>query len=355
MKERCVVWHQHFLLVLMIVLPFQSVASVLEGELLVFPFIQTEARSGNVRGVDGGQYDGDIAVDLFYSRDNGRFLSLVEFFLGQDEQELERFQIGFSVRGNTQAWFGRYHSPLTYWNTAYHHGRFFQTTITNPAITDFEDEGGPLPSHLSGFKVATEVFHGDKVYRLDAGIGLGPSLSDGALEPLDLLRPQQGKHSLSGAMRLNMESSSGAYQAGLSGGFAHIDRSASDSGRIMQTVGSGYVRWNEKRTMLLSEIVAVRNAFEGAGGGSNVFVSAYLQGEFRVWERNIIYLRLEDTWNDRKDRYLKLLNDFVDQRQLLGMRFALGNKQVLNLEYSRNHLSNEYFGQWALQWSAIFP
>ena len=28
--------------------------------------------------------------------------------------------------------FGRYHTPINYWNTAFHHGQWLQTTISRP-------------------------------------------------------------------------------------------------------------------------------------------------------------------------------------------------------------------------------
>lgn len=356
MSDIRVAWSRFACLIVGFIFPYLAPASPVGGELLVFPAIQAENRVNAAQRNDGGRYDSDIAADLFYSHDKGSLLSLVEFFLGQDEQELERFQLGFSAGEATQVWFGRYHSPLTDWNITYHHGRFLQPTVANPAIVDFEDGGGPLPTHLTGVMVSSEFFRGDRVYSVDAGLGLGPSLDQGTLSPLDLLRPHQGKQSLSGALRLDLESLTGEYKLGLSAGYAQIDRESPDHGRIQQSVVGAYAHWRPGRAALSSEVFAVHDRLHSNGRDrDNTFLGGYLQGIYRLGEQFSPYLRLEDTWHNHNDAYLDQLADFVDQKQVLGLRYDFIRQQALNLEYAHTHLAGEYFDDWRLQWSAVFP
>ena len=90
--------------------------------------------------------------------------------------DLERGQIGYLIADNTTLWGGRFHTPFGYWNTAFHHGAQFQTTITRPRFLEFEDKGGLLPAHsvgawLNGAKAAGDgkvtydfyVANGDKI------------------------------------------------------------------------------------------------------------------------------------------------------------------------------------------------
>ena len=44
--------------------------------------------------------------------------------------------------------FGRYHTPINYWNTAFHHGQWLQTTISRPEMTQFG--GSFIPVHFIG-------------------------------------------------------------------------------------------------------------------------------------------------------------------------------------------------------------
>jgi hypothetical protein len=52
---------------------------------------------------------------------------------------------------------GRYHTAVGYYNTAYHHGSWFQTAVGRPAIFDFEDGGGIIPAHNVGISINGEI------------------------------------------------------------------------------------------------------------------------------------------------------------------------------------------------------
>lgn len=47
---------------------------------------------------------------------------------------------------------GRFHSAIRYYNTAYHHGTWLQTTTGRPLLFQFEEQGGILPIHNVGLK-----------------------------------------------------------------------------------------------------------------------------------------------------------------------------------------------------------
>ncbi len=64
--------------------------------------------------------------------------------------DLERAQITFRPSDGFSLSAGRTHAMLGYYNTAFHHGTWFQTTIDRPRIFEFEDSGGPLPIHNIG-------------------------------------------------------------------------------------------------------------------------------------------------------------------------------------------------------------
>jgi hypothetical protein len=66
------------------------------------------------------------------------------------EIEIERFSIRWAPRDAFQVQLGRMHTPLGYWNQAYHHGKWFQTTIDRPLVYRWEHDGGVLPVHEVG-------------------------------------------------------------------------------------------------------------------------------------------------------------------------------------------------------------
>src|SRR5579872_4440482 len=49
--------------------------------------------------------------------------------------EVERIILRYDVNDYFKLSFGRYHTPINYWNTAFHHGQWLQTTISRPEMT----------------------------------------------------------------------------------------------------------------------------------------------------------------------------------------------------------------------------
>jgi hypothetical protein len=72
---------------------------------------------------------------------------------------------------------GRYHTPIGYWNTAFHHGRWLHTSISRPSMLRF---GGPLlPIHFVGAMLEGTLPAGtaSASYALGLGNGRGASPS----------------------------------------------------------------------------------------------------------------------------------------------------------------------------------
>src|SRR5262245_63895546 len=55
--------------------------------------------------------------------------------------EVERMIIRLDQSDRLKLSFGRYHTPINWWNTAFHHGSWLQTTISRPEMIQF---GGRL-------------------------------------------------------------------------------------------------------------------------------------------------------------------------------------------------------------------
>jgi hypothetical protein len=85
---------------------------------------------------------------------------------------IERSIIQYAFSDNLKVSAGRYHTPIMYWNTAYHHGLWLQTTINRPEMIQF---GGRLiPVHFVGLLAqGTVPGTGSLNLQYDAGIGNG--------------------------------------------------------------------------------------------------------------------------------------------------------------------------------------
>lgn len=64
--------------------------------------------------------------------------------------DLERFYVEYQANDLFTAGLGKRHTPLGYWNNAFHHGNVFQPTINRPLLVEFEDGGGLQPAHDTG-------------------------------------------------------------------------------------------------------------------------------------------------------------------------------------------------------------
>lgn len=115
---------------------------------LIFPLVPAGTSAHNTFQI--GEFD------LFLSSKLAEHINFVgELVIGADQTnywglDIERLQVTykpsrfFSISG------GRYHTSIGYYNTAFHHGTWFQTATGRPFMYFFEDSGGILPVHEVG-------------------------------------------------------------------------------------------------------------------------------------------------------------------------------------------------------------
>jgi len=94
--------------------------------------------------------------DLFLSSKLSPKISFVsEVVIGADHTnywglDIERLQVTYKASPYFAISGGRIHTSIGYYNTAYHHGTWFQTATGRPYMYFFEDSGGLLPVHEVG-------------------------------------------------------------------------------------------------------------------------------------------------------------------------------------------------------------
>lgn len=84
---------------------------------------------------------------------------------------VERAIVKFEYNDNLEAAFGRFHTPISWWNVAYHHGSWLQTTITRPLAVAFGSEF--VPVHFVGGIAEGAIPSGAANLEYAAGIGNG--------------------------------------------------------------------------------------------------------------------------------------------------------------------------------------
>lgn len=316
-------------------------------------------------GPDGSEFVAD--ADIVYSYTNGRFKILGEYLLSTDESELERFKLGWH-EGDTIGWVGRFHSPSRYWNATYHHGQYLQTSISRPLIEQFEDDGGVLPSHISGLMLETSnSLKGASGLQTTLSFGAAPKIGENELEPFDILETDSN-HGAAVDLRLGfLPDEWGENQAGLIMGWADLKIDGNETAEqvglqsVEQYTIGAYLDWNWPNWKVIGTVVYVNNQDKlQTRTLKDTFTSAYIQAQYNFHQDWILYGRLEES-NDTEDSlYLTLFPNTIADRQVLGLRFDFAKNQALTLEVARviefaEADTQDRFGQAMLQWSTVLP
>lgn len=308
------------------------------------------------------------SADMLYSYSSDRFRFLGEYLWSSDENELERLALGWRAGTKTMLWLGRFHQAGRFWGTEYHHGQFLQTSISRPWIEEWEDEGGPIPSHVTGVLLETEHSRANEsVFRFAFSAGLAPKLVGGELQPYDLFDPSSG-HGLAVNFRATYRPDfAGDNQAGLLGGWSDINvegtvgPAVQGSEDIDQRTLGVFVDWHWIKWRLLSSVIYVNNKL-GTQGSQDTedFLSAYIQADY-YWRPDWIFFgrtEISDLADDSV--FLDLMPNFVPHRNLLGVRWDFQKKHSLTLEIAETGMhdigsQHDHFKNVTLQWSAAIP
>jgi len=279
---------------------------------------------------------------------------LGEYLLSNNEQELERFQVGWLFK-NQLFWLGKFHNPISYWNTQYHHGAYLQSSITRPAIVEFEDGGGIMPMHLGGFLAEGTFGRGEKELGYALAFGAGPEFT-GELEPWDVLSPSSGTRDISATLNIHLASEmTTSNRFGLFVNYTKIPANDINVSEIQQISSGFYGGWGSDHWQWHGSTFYVHNRFERPIGSENdAFFNAYLQAEYKLNNEWSFYGRIEGTAGGEGDAYLALFPKFIEDRILGGFRYDFARQNALKLEISANQMRHDDFAQVMLQWSAMF-
>ncbi len=303
--------------------------------------------------------EGEIDLDLFYTTDRGHLRFLAEVFGktgGESEIEIERLQISWELWPGSRLWLGRFHNPIGYWNTDYHHGNYLQTTISRPGIDAFEDDGGVLPMHIAGALLEGYTALAGALWRYDVALGAGPEINSG-LQPVAVYQPGVGAHDASFTARLSWQPKDTNNQVGVFAGLNLFPGASLTPVDVRQQLAGLFTNWHfGTRTDLLAVIYFVDNELTSPGATTQEsFRDGYIQLEQALGAQWIAYGRAEGSSGATGNAYLNLLGGFVRERQLIGLRYDLAKNQAVKAEISKVHLLGDRFDQINLQWSAVYP
>ena len=240
--------------------------------------------------------------------------------------ELERSIIRYDYDDYFKMSFGRYHTPIGYWNTAFHHGAWLETTITRPESVKI---GGTfIPLHFVGLLAEGNIPSG--------GAGLGYSFGVGNGRGTTISRPgDAGDNNNNRAWVANLYARpSGLY--GLQMGFSlYRDKITLSNGlNYREWITSAYAVYTKETPEILAEFYNVnhRQVDTDLSSNSQAF---YVQVAYRLpWlERTLKpYYRFEYIHTPLSEQVFANM-DLVEST--LGLRYDITNYAAFKAEFRR--------------------
>ena len=176
---------------------------------------------------------------------------------------------------------GRTHTELGYWNNAFHHGRWLQTSVDRPRAIRFEDDGGTLPIHWVGVTARWLLLTGARELELVGGV------ANGRGNRVDEIQVGDDTNAFK-SLLLKLEARGfGArdLRFGVSGVYDRIaaasavERPALPGVMIQEAVGNVYAAYRGSRLLLIAEAFDILHA--AAGQRWNTF-DAFLLAGYRL-------------------------------------------------------------------------
>jgi len=170
--------------------------------------------------------------------------------------EVERMIVRFDQSDRLKISFGRYHTPINYWNTAFHHGQWLQTTASRPEMIQFG--GRFLPVHFIGALVEGSVPASGWNVGYKAGLGNGRStvISRGG---------DAGDANGNRAWLVNGFSKPDRLYGLEFGGSLYGDTvTTAAAGDFGERIVSAHVAWSKEDPEIIAEVASVRHRKSGS-------------------------------------------------------------------------------------------
>jgi hypothetical protein len=242
--------------------------------------------------------------------------------------EVERSIIRYDYDDLFKLSFGRYHTPINYWNTAFHHGSWLQTSASRPEMTQFG--GNFIPTHFVGALAEGTTPAGglNLTYNAGVGNGRGDLISRGG----DAGDNNNNRAWLAGAY-IRPEHVFGLNSYGWQlGGSAYRDRITAiglpEAGEWIEAV---HIVRDKENPELIAEFANVHHrTTDGVVSNSQAW---YVQMAYRITPKFKPYYRYEYIHIPQSDAILRRTPGLSGSTA--GIRYEVSTFSALKLEYRR--------------------
>lgn len=262
---------------------------------------------------------------------------------------------------------GRFHTPIGFWNNAYHHGALLQDTVGRPSFLDFEDGSDALlPTHTVGLMANGKFDAGKMQLSYDVALGNGTSINtDNPLGSRELEVNNTGDPNKSKAIsvRLGIEPDNSGLKLGISGVTNHIPESgtgtvgvAQRGTLVAQKILGLDVKYELNKFDLLAEAYHFTNDNKTGAKEKNSADAYFAQIGYRLVENWKVVYRHENVKFESGDAYFNMLSREMYSQDVLALRMDIDDSNAIKMEVDRrnNDVSDDETSI-ILQWEFLIP
>ena len=242
--------------------------------------------------------------------------------------EVERSIIRFDQSDKLKVSFGRFHTPINYWNTEYHHGSWLQTSISRPEMVEFG--GSFIPVHFIGALVEGVLPAGGLNLNYNAGVGNGRGAvisRGGDFGDVNNDRAWLTTLYIKPDMLYGLEL----------GGSVYRDEITQAPNIHREWITSGRVVWARENPEVIAEVANVNHAGVAPLSGVSNSIAYYTQFGYRLpWFDRLWkpYYRFEYIHVPKSDTVFKGLV-FSENMSIVGIRYDISRFAAIKLEYRK--------------------
>lgn len=243
--------------------------------------------------------------------------------------ELERMLLNYHYSDYFNVGFGRYHTSIGFYNTAYHHSTWMQTTVDRPFLFDFEDDGGVLPIHNVGVTINGAIPSGSLGLHYVAEIGNGRATrTELGQNPVQNVVDENNGKAVNFALFARPEAVHG-LEIGASGYHDNLTPLALPN--VDEQIFSAYAIYQTASFEFMNEGVLIRHT--PSNGAPTVNAPGFYSQISHKWGQFRPYFRYE--YVNIPDRDLIFPDVHRMSGPLFGFRYDWGEYTAFKLEYQR--------------------
>jgi hypothetical protein len=273
--------------------------------------------------------------------------------------DLERLYISRDLTTNFAISAGRFHTPLGYWNTAYHHGAIIQDTVSRPTFLNFEDGyGAIIPMHMIGIMGTGNIATGGGKLGYDLMVGNSTSVNtDGVVSgasqsTMDVNSTVDPSDKKVVALKVTYKLSAvplevGAFvfnnpvvQSGGPGSFLGMTLPDYGGALVSQRVVGGHFRYATSKFDILGEDYNLSDDSKVDSSGKSKASAYFVQFGYRVADQWKAMYRYENVDYSYNDPYFKLMGTEEGTRHVVDLRYDVSDTNALKFEIGRFETTN---------------